>query len=125
VSDHEQPPRNFVAVLLEGPSRIGHYFRAHYQTAHGEGLMNDSGPILRPDGATHAWSIHYLPRGGNGYGEITVKLDNEEKKLALKPEHRKQGAAFDRFGLFNLQVGGHFVDVAIDDLTCTTASKRQ
>jgi hypothetical protein len=30
---------------------------------------------------------------------------------------------FDRFGLFNLQAGGHFVDVSLDDLTYTVKAK--
>ena len=29
----------------------------------------------------------------------------------------------DRFGLFNVQAGGHFVDIAVDDLTYTAKSK--
>ena len=118
VSDHEQAPRNFLAILIEGPSRIGHYFRAQYQSARGEGASDESGPIIRPDGALHQWSIHYLP-GPDKEGEITVKLDDHIQKLPVKRQHREQGARFDRFGLFNLQVGGHFVDIAVDDLTYT------
>ena len=122
-SDHEQPQKNFLAILIEGPSRIGHYFRAHYQTATGEGQMKDGGPVIRPDGIVHQWSIHYLPQGANGTGEIEIRLDDKIETLALKPEHRKQGANFDRFGLFNLQVGGHFVDIAVDDLSYTAGQK--
>jgi hypothetical protein len=81
-------------------------------------MLDDSGPIIRPDGRVHDWSIHYSP----GAGAIAVKLDDHTATLVLKPEHRKQGASFDRFGLFNLQVGGHFVDIAIDDLTYSSAS---
>lgn len=118
VSDHDEPPKNFLAVLLEGPSRIGHYFRGAYRTATGHGELHGSGPIIRPDGVTREWSIHYLPESGT----IAVKLDKESATLRLKPEHRAQGASFDRFGLFNLQVGGHFVDVEIDDLTYSSAN---
>jgi hypothetical protein len=118
VSDHKDPQRNILAILLEGPSRIGHYFRGAYQTLRGEGMLDDSGPIIRPDGRVHEWSIHYSPVAGT----IAVKLDDQTATLVLKPEHRKQGASFDRFGLFNLQVGGHFVDIAVDDLTYSSAS---
>ena len=118
ISDHLEPPRNLLAVLLEGPSRIGHYFRGAYRTRTGEGMLDDSGPIIRPDGRVHEWSIHYSPAAGT----IAVKLDDGTATLVLKPEHRNQGASFDRFGLFNLQVGGHFVDIAIDDLTYSSAS---
>jgi hypothetical protein len=118
-SDHLIPPRNLLAILIEGPSRIGHYFRAQYRTATGDAGGEHHGPIMRPDGRAHEWSIHYSPRGANGQGEITVRFDDQTEKVVLKPEHRKQGAAFDRFGLFNLQVGGHFVDITVDDLKYT------
>jgi hypothetical protein len=72
-SDHVQPQANVLAVLLEGPSRIGHYFRAAYATAKGEGMIQDSGPIIRPDVRAHQWSIHYLPKSGT----IDVRLDDE------------------------------------------------
>ena len=52
-----------------------------------------------------------------------MELDGERRMLAVGPEHLKQGALFDRFGLFNLQEGGHFVDIALDDLTYTVKSK--
>jgi hypothetical protein len=118
-SDHIQPQANVLAVLLEGPSRIGHYFRAAYATANGEGMIQDSGPIIRPDGGVHQWSIHYLPKSGT----ISVRLDDDTVSITISAEHRQQGASFDRFGLFNVQVGGHFVDIALDDLTYTTKSK--
>jgi hypothetical protein len=40
-----------------------------------------------------------------------VRLDDETASITISPEHRQQGASFDRFGLFNVQVGGHFVDI--------------
>ena len=121
-SDHEQPQRNILAILIEGPSRVGHYFRSCYQTATGAGELRENGPIIRPDGHVHEWSIHYSP--SRGTGEIVVSLDGKIETAALKPEHRQQGASFDRFGFFNLQVGGHFVEIAVDDLTYTARSRR-
>ncbi len=35
----------------------------------------------------------------------------------LQPGARRTGATFDRFGLFNMQTGGHYVYIYIDDLT--------
>ena len=113
--DITQPQTNLLAILLEGPSRIGHYFRAAYSTSRGNGLLQDSGPIIRPDGGVHQWSIRYSPRSG----QITVQLDKETCTLMMRPEHRREGASFDRFGLFNLQTGGHFVDVTLDDVAYT------
>lgn len=70
-SDHEEAPRNLLAILLEGPSRIGHYFRGAYRTTTGDGTLADSGPIIRPDGRVHQWSIHYSPQANAG-GAIIV-----------------------------------------------------
>jgi hypothetical protein len=114
-SDHEQPQSNFLALLIEGPSRIGHFFRPAYATSKGEGMIQDSGPIIRPDGRVHHWSLHYVPKSGG----IIVRLDGEAAVMAIPEKQRNQGATFDRFGLFNLQEGGHFVDIAVDDLTYT------
>jgi len=115
VADHQEPQSNVLAVLLEGPSDVGHYFRPAYSSAGGRGIIQDNGPIVRPDGRVHEWSLRYSPLSG----QITVRLDGEMRTLNIDPEHRKQGAKFDRFGLFNLQVGGHFVDVTLDDLRYT------
>jgi hypothetical protein len=118
-ADHIAPPTNILAILVEGPSRIGHYFRSAYRTSQGVGASGDSGPIIRPDARAHQWSIHYSPQSG----VITVQLDGEMQTLTVSAEHRRQGAFFDRFGLFNLQVGGHFVDIALDDLTYTATAQ--
>jgi hypothetical protein len=118
-SDQQQSQTNILAVLLEGPSRIGHYFRPAYTTARGHGAIQEAGPIIRPDGRAHQWSIRYLPEPG----QIIVQLDGETTTLVVSPEHRKQNASFDRFGLFNCQAGGHFVDLALDDLTYTIKAK--
>jgi hypothetical protein len=82
----------------------------------GKGDIGQAGPIIQPDGKAHQWSIRYSPQ----VGQITVQLDNETRVLAVRPEHRKAGATFYRFGLFNIQVGGRFVDITVDDLTYTT-----
>jgi hypothetical protein len=68
------------------------------------------------------WSLRYSPQSQGG-GQITVELDDQTQILAVSPEHRKQGASFDRFGLFNVQIGGHFVEIALDDLSYTARRK--
>jgi hypothetical protein len=118
-SDHERPQTSFLAVLLEGPSRVGHYFRPAYATTLGGGQIPESGPIILPDGRVHQWSIRYRPESG----QISVLLDGESTVIAISAEHRKAGASFDRFGLFNLQVGGHFVDLALDDVSYTVRAQ--
>jgi hypothetical protein len=116
VSDHLAPQTNFIAVLIEGPSRIGHYFRPAYSDARGQVVIQGDGPIIRPDGRPHRWSVRYTPESN----EIVAELDGARSTLRLRPEHRQHGASFDRFGIFNLQVGGHFVDLTLDDLRFTT-----
>jgi hypothetical protein len=79
-------------------------------------VIQGDGPIIRPDGRPHRWSVRYTPESN----EIVAELDGARSTLRLRPEHRQHGAGFDRFGLFNLQVGGHFVDLTLDDLRFTT-----
>jgi hypothetical protein len=123
-SDHQESQRNFLAILIEGPSRIGHYFRPAYRTATGKGVIEPAGPIIRPEGQVHRWLLHYSPQS-EGHGLMRVQLDQEVQTFTVRPEHRKAGASFDRFGLFNLQVGGHFIDLAVRDVTYTARPVRK
>ena len=117
--DGKEPQKNALAILVEGPSRIGHYFRPAYGTSNGQGVIADNGPIIRPDGQPHRWTMRYSPKENDGKGRITVTLDDQTTHLDLKEGHRKAGATFDRFGLFNLAVTGHYVTLWIDDLSYT------
>lgn len=117
--EHEARQRNYLGVLLEGPSRVGHYFRAGYSTAQGNGGNAEEGPVLRPDGRVHDWSIDYDPRASAGRGEIVVALDGQKQRTVLAEGDRTRGATFDRFGLFNLQSGGWHVEVYLKDLVYT------
>jgi hypothetical protein len=122
IAESKQAQQNLLAVLIEGPSRIGHYFRPAFRDREGNGSAPKTGPIIRPNGSGHSWSMHYQPRAAGGRGQITVMLDNQQQTLDLKSEHRKAGAVFDRFGLFNHQEGGQYVEVWLDDLTYTAAT---
>src|SRR5262245_706705 len=70
---HEEPEKNVLAIMIEGQSRIGHYFRPAYYTKSGKGKLKESGPIIRPDGKVHRWSMDYSPEGAGGNGQIAVK----------------------------------------------------
>ncbi|HWP40219.1 MAG TPA: hypothetical protein VNL70_04790 [Tepidisphaeraceae bacterium] len=120
----QHPAANFLAIAIEGPSRIGHYFRPIYSTSV-QGIRGDagSGPIIRPDAKQRRWSIDYDPAAAGGKGQITVALDGETVVLELKPDARKAGATFDRFGFFNIQNGGHYVKVFIDDVKYTGSAQ--
>ena len=112
--------KNFLAVLIEGPSRIGHYFRPCYRRSDGEGATPDDGPVIRPDGQVHDWSLRYDPAAAGGIGVITVAFDGKQQSLPLRPGDKVRGATFDRFGLFNYQTGGNYVIVYFDDLSYTS-----
>jgi hypothetical protein len=116
---NKRPPRNMLSAFLEGPSRVGHYFRPAFSAKEGPFKCADEGPILRPDARPHDWSIRYSPTANNGNGRITVTLDDQQQSLDLKPADRKAGAAFDRFGLFTHPAGGNHVYLNLDDLTYT------
>jgi hypothetical protein len=63
--------------------------------------------------------FNHSPAGAGGRGQITFTLDGDVRAMDLEPGHRALGAAFDRFGLFNVQSGGHHVIVYLDDLEYT------
>jgi hypothetical protein len=112
------PSRQILGVVIEGPSRVGHYFRPIYTDARGDGGEAKEGPLLLPSDASHNWSLDYDPKAGRS-GRITVTLDGKSKSIDLKPEHRRPGVSFDHFGIFNLHNTGHYVQVWLDDLRYT------
>lgn len=129
--EYEQRSTDYLAALIEGPSRIGHYFRAAYSTRDGKGFSDIDGrpgsgelPILHPDHLVHEWELHYNPQGASGLGEIEILFDGRRRTFALNPGDRLSGAAFDHFGLFNLQSGGHHVQFAIDDVSFTARGEK-
>jgi hypothetical protein len=123
--DYHEPQTDFVGIMIEGPSRVGHYFRASYATSkgHGDAPMNEGQPnerpVIRPDGRVHDWSLHYDPTGASSRGRITVTFDNTTHHLDLRESERRENARFDRFGLFNIQAGGHHVEAYLDDVRYT------
>ena len=128
---HVQRQKNLLAIMIEGPSRAGHYFRPVYATTTGAGsnglqdsLSGKSPPVIRPDGAVHRWSMHYLPAGAAGNGRIEVTFDGKTQTVDLEPGRKAENALFDRFGLFNIQSGGHHVEIYFDDIRFTAAERR-
>lgn len=122
IPEDQEPLTDYLGIYLEGPSRVGHYFRASYSTSTGnrhaptgEGTA-DQRPVVLPGDSVHHWSMHYEPQAAGGRGQITVEFDNQIHKLELVENAREEGAIFDRFGLFNVQSGGHHVEVFLDDV---------
>lgn len=113
--NQSEKPRNQLAILVEGPSRAGHYFRPMYQTSNGEGQSPKAGPPIFPDGKWSAWRLGYTPRP-DGTGRIVANLEHRQVELTVAAKHRQQGANFDHFGLFNAQTGGHYLELYLTDL---------
>jgi hypothetical protein len=114
-------PRNFLGVMIEGPSREGFFFAPAYRTGQaGQGHGKGQGlPHIYPDGKSHAWSLEYSPTAAGGRGQVTVKLDGQTFRLELRKGDRAAGARFDRFGLVTTWIDGNGQQVYFDDLTYT------
>ena len=113
------PPKNFIGIMVEGPSRVGHYFRPAYANAQGTHDAMKQGPLIQPNDEHHTWSLDYDPNAANGQGRITVTFNDEKTLLDLKPGVRVPNAHFNRFGILSYQRGGHFVDIYLDDISYT------
>src|SRR5688572_9003149 len=64
------------------------------------------------DGSSHTWRFDYRPLTG----EIELILDGKSYVAQMPPEHREDGAIFDRFGIVNQQLSGDGMEVYFDDL---------
>lgn len=131
IPEHESRQRNYLGILIEGPSRAGHYFRAGYGTADGRGdnpthdpRSKRPRPVILPDGTPHPWALRYVPGQADRGGRIIVRLGDRQDVLTVPAEHRQAGATLNRFGLFNMQSGGHHVEVFVDDLRFTTGIRQ-
>lgn len=113
---------NFLGIHVGGPTRVGHYFHPALTTAKGTRALAEKGPVLVP-GKVYDWSLVYDPTAGGGNGSIAVTLGKESVTLPLKPGWKAEGAGFDRFGLFNSNIGGQLVRIYLDDLTYTAGRK--
>ena len=96
-ADHEISQTDYLGILIEGPSRVGHYFRAAYSTAAGthdaptfEGTKQ-SRPVVLPGDSIHHWTVHYDPKAAHSRGQIAVSLDGMEHFLDLREESKREG----------------------------------
>jgi hypothetical protein len=115
-------PRNFLGIVVDGPSREGFYFAPAYRVQEGgsghAGGHSDP-PHIYPDGKAHDWTLEYSPTAAGGNGRITLTLDRKAVTLDLNKGHQAAGARFDRFGLITTWVDGNAQQIYFDDLTCT------
>jgi len=113
------PPVNFTGLLVEGPSEVGHYIRPVMRSADETSLVVPRGPIIRPDGRPHTWTIHYLPGPKGRPGTVTATLDDATVSADVPPQLIAGGAALDRFGFLSWHRGGHAIEAYFDDLEYT------
>jgi hypothetical protein len=121
-AEQDFPPSNFVGVYMDSLSSVGRFFTPMYGTAAGTAAFAGA-PflLLPPDGQPRSWSIDYDPSGADGLGTLTVGLDGEFKTITLEPGHKAEGAAFNRFGLFNMQDNnGKHAIIYLDDISYST-----
>ncbi len=114
-------PKNFLGVVLEGPSSDGFNFYPAYRV---EGDSQSQGrgenpPMIYPDGAFHAWSLDYDPEGAGGKGRILVTLDGHSVTMDLGQGDKREGTKFNRFGIVTTWIDGNGQRVYFDDLNYT------
>jgi hypothetical protein len=114
--------KDFLGIRLEGPTRVGHYFRPVCATARSSQSDAQKGPVLVPNSGTHKWTSNYDPTANAGSGAVQVALDGEKVTLPLPAGHKAQGAQFDRFGVLSQHPGGGLVKAYFDNLRYTTVT---
>ena len=67
--------------------------------------------------------MHYQRHEASGRGQISVRLDGGTHVLKPSETSKAEAAAFDRFDLFNVQSGGHAVELYLDDIYYTRPEK--
>ncbi len=115
------PPRNFAGAYLDSYSSGGRFFMPMYGTStHDEHLPPEKSPFFIDDGKSQDFAIVYDPQAEKGNGMVTVTLAGQSARLALPAGARQQGAAMNRFGIFNMQDNnGKHCEVYLDDLVYT------
>jgi hypothetical protein len=128
----EVRPRNFLGLMINGEG-AGCEVHVSYNTSAGksDGFratgVGPRGAAVRdfnliPRGTVYTFDLAYDPAARDGAGEIGFTLGGEGPftggpfRFALSAEQRREGAAFDRFGLVNPQSSGNWMALWLDDL---------
>ncbi len=86
-----------------------------------ERLVRDLNPDdlrrVAPDGIKHKWELSYDPKGADGDGQLVLTFDGARTTFKLSGEHRRQGAIFDRCGIFAASLPGNEITAYFDDMT--------
>jgi hypothetical protein len=117
----EIAPPEFIGIAITGPSSVGQYFGPLVSDRSGELAPEDpDGIVLNPSPVTRRFSFDYQPDDGAA-GVVVVRLDGWQAVLKLPRRLRERGAAFNRFGMRNVERGGSFQVVYFDDLRYTVS----
>jgi len=116
-------PRDFLGFRLRGhnePIPNVASLEVSYGTSAWTAGGHDWGQTIYPDGAQHSFQLNYDPNSGSGW--ITLSWDGGQiVALDVRSEHRSQGASFNRFGIFSMQlpgvVAGNTTEAYFDDIT--------
>jgi hypothetical protein len=127
-SGNSAPP-DFLGVAITGPSAIGQYFGPLVADGSGEVASEDeAGIVFNPGPRTLRWSVDYHPRGqgrGGDSGRIFIRLGDQRRLFKLPKDLAREGATFNRFGLRNLERGGSFQVVHLDQLRYSIAGPEE
>ncbi|HEX8524026.1 MAG TPA: hypothetical protein VF669_17360 [Tepidisphaeraceae bacterium] len=108
---------NILGLLIEGPSRVGHYIRPVFLNKKGVGVEPKTGAVLPPDEKPHSFSLKFDPLQRT----ITVNFEGQTQTIDVAAKTLDRGAAFTHFGLFNALEGGSDVQIFFDNLRYTRA----
>ena len=115
-------------MAITGPSAIGQYFGPLVADGSGDVAFDDeAGIVFNPGPRTLRWSLDYHPRGrgeGGDSGRMFVRLGDQLRVFELPKDLAREGATFNRFGLRNLERGGSFQVVHLDELRYSIAEPR-
>ena len=129
-------PVNFLGFRLEGYNQPdGALLEVSYGTSRwtaGGAFVNTSGDSqeklvrdldqsqlrrVAPDATKHKWEFRYDPKGADGNGQMIFIFDGSRTVFNLSGEHRRQGATFDRCGIFAASLPGNEMTAYFDDMT--------
>jgi hypothetical protein len=106
---------DFLGLRLDGHGSVGRLY-GEYGTKNAlTGAV--IGARISPNREVR-WSLEYLPDAGDyASGLFRLTVGSNAAEVSVRPEHRAEGATFDRFGFLNVQVFGSNINAYAGDLT--------
>jgi hypothetical protein len=106
---NEWRTRNSIVIRIIGRSdkfeAHGEYDTNRWRAGSKQFTSNTPGQTITTfvSGETvHRWSLKYDPSGNNGGGTVELTVDEHSVITELNPEHKADGAMFNRFGILNV-----------------------